>query len=342
MSTYPIHRNSVPAIDGVLSQWVAQPQSNPTETLNDLQFTEVFKGPYYLGRIILNTIKVGDTLEEAHNAIAGETPSGSLNQLFNPPPNPQRNGVTYRWEVKGIECKQIDPAGDHCFLTIRYQGVDTSVDVETLTEDPYQDVWSISWQSYTVSPWAFCGNPTDGQNRNMPVGQADAEDPRWTASRTTIETNMSQNAQLDTFKRIYEPGAQDYLLNNAEKLVKQKVQNNVNAIYHYPVIIHQTVKRGQYSSSASYDETLGEDLDIISGNLPKNCPYEFPNEDPSWKWMKIGDDITQTHTKQTTTFTRREIWRGMKTADINYYGSVPFDHSSKEALLSCRWEIGQV
>lgn len=185
MSTYPIHRNSVSTTNGVLSQWVAQPQANPTETLNDLQFTEVFKGPYYLGRIILNTIKVGDTLEEAHIALGGP------NELFNPPPFPRRNGVAYRWEVKGIECKQIDPAGDHCFLTIRYQGVDTSVDVETLTEDPYQDVWSISWQSYTVSPWAFCGNPTDGQNRNMPVGQADAEDPRWTASRTTIETNMS-------------------------------------------------------------------------------------------------------------------------------------------------------
>lgn len=338
MSANPIHSNTIETDqNGILAEWVAQPTSTPSESLDNLQYVESFKGPYSEGRTILDKIKVGDDIGTAHTALG--TLGIGLNILFNPPNDPVREGVEYRWLVKTIECKQIQ-AGDHCLLTIRYQGYDTSQESDVLTDDPYQDQWSISWQSYTVTPWAFCENPTDSLNRNYPVGQSQGPDPlNWTASRSTIELNLSQNAQKDTFKRLYELGAQEYELNQAEKLVKQKVQANINAIYHYPVIVHQTVKKCEYGNITSYSDTIGEDLDIISANLPNDCPYQFPNETPPWKWMKIGDDITQTHTKTTTSFTRREVWQGMKNADINYYGDISFDHAN---LISCRWEIGQV
>lgn len=161
MAVTPIHQNSVSTTNGVLATWVAQPQSTPSETRDSLQYQEVFKGPYSSGRSILNIIKVGDYIEDAHDALDASV-AGGANILFAVPPRPTREvgeeTITYRWVVAGIECKQIDPAGDHCLLTIKYQADYATHTTDPLTDDPYQDTWTVSWQSYTVSPWAFCSN----------------------------------------------------------------------------------------------------------------------------------------------------------------------------------------
>ena len=341
MSATPIHQNSVTTTNGVLATWVAQPQSTPAETRDNLQYQEVFKGPYSIGRSILNIIKVGDYIEDAHTALASSV-SGGTNILFDIPPRPTREvgeeTITYRWVVAGIECKQIDPAGDHCLLTIKYQADYATDSVDPLTDDPYQDTWSVSWQSYTVSPWAFCSNISA---QNDPVG-SESDEYRYLAYRSTIEKSISQGtADKQIFDNFGGVGEQKYMLNDAEKLILKKVQTNTNAVYHYPVVVHNTVKRGKFGDAA-WSEQLGEDLDALTATLPNECPYSFDahGEQNPWKWMKIGDDIQQVHTKEQTSYTRREMWRGMKDADINYYGSTPFSHTN--ALLSCRWEIGKL
>ena len=54
-------------------------------------------------------------------------------------------------------------------------------------------------------------------------------------------------------------------------------------------------------------------------SLPDGCPYTFQDKD--WVWLKVADNVTETRTKTETTFTRRQVYKGMKKPDINFYGN---------------------
>lgn len=93
--------------------------------------------------------------------------------------------------------------------------------------------------------------------------------------------------------------------------------------------------------SLSYGETVGGNIDHTLSSLP-GCPYTFPSN--TWKWVKIGDDMTQAKVKSpkpTTIFTRRETFAGFTDVDINFYGNGQFAHT-EAGILSGRWEIGKL
>lgn len=71
--------------------------------------------------------------------------------------------------------------------------------------------------------------------------------------------------------------------------------------------------------------------------LPNGCPYTF--EESDWKWMKVADNVTETRTSTETSFTRRQVYQGMKEADVNFYGKQKFSHAD---LDGTRWKIGEV
>lgn len=127
-----------------------------------------------------------------------------------------------------------------------------------------------------------------------------------------------------------------YFLNDVETAVMKKKTLGRSATYHYPIITHQTVKKGEVT--LSYDETLGGNIDHVIDEL-SGCPYQFP--DNKWTWVKIGDDMSQTKVKSPkpiTIFTRRETFAGFTDVDMNFYGNGQFAHT-EAGILSGRWEI---
>jgi hypothetical protein len=139
----------------------------------------------------------------------------------------------------------------------------------------------------------------------------------------------------------------EFALNNAESLVLQKTLADKTALYHYPVLTHVTTKvyDGSISSIVSttlkYSDSLGENVDYLIEELPSSCPYRFSTTlgRPAWQWIKTGDDMQHVKTKDKISFQRTETYMGVISADINFYGSYPFDHSN---LSACRWKIGEL
>ena len=56
----------------------------------------------------------------------------------------------------------------------------------------------------------------------------------------------------------------------------------------------------------------------------------------SWTWLKIGDDMQQTRTETTVTFTRTERWAGYNDVDENYYSKNTFAHT-EFGITTGRW-----
>ena len=348
MNVNPIPTNSVSTNNGVLNEWVCQSQSQVKESGGTITYQEVFKGPFASGKEILSRIKTGDKINSVHSMMG----MGLRNQLFDAPSCPLRENKRGVWILQSIQItEQI--AGSHCLLQLIYVADYSGGDVQTLTEDIYQNTWSVSWQSYTVSPYAFCSNPEDPINLKVTENE-NKDKGKLQASRETIQKYLSQNGTNNLFKNSVKD-KETYRLNVSETLILNKLNANKNAVYHYPIVTHSTVKSGPFNDTSSnlsseilkqptkYDDDLGADLDTIVNELPKDCPYTFAILESvgnkEWQWVKIADDIDEQHTKTTTSFTRREQWMGVVDPDVNFYSNVPFNRTD---LSACRWIVGEL
>lgn len=345
MSANPIPTNSVTTNNGVLTEWVCQSQSQVKESGGAITYQEIFKGPYDTGKELLSKIETGDKIDSVHLLM------GNKNQLFTAPSCPLRGNTKGVWRLQTIQITE-QTAGSHCLLQLLFLADYSGGDEENLTEDIYQNTWSVSWQSYTVSPYAFCSNPTEPEN--LTVNDDEAKDEGWLkASRESIQKYLSQNGTNNLFKNSVKD-KETYRLTVSETLILQKLNSNKNAVYHYPIVTHTTVKAGPFKDPSSnlssvtptqptkYDDALGGDLDTV-GELPKECPYTFAILESvgnkEWQWIKIADDIDEQHTKKTTSFTRREQWMGVVDPDVNFYSDKLFLRSE---LSSCRWVVGEL
>ena len=343
MSANPIPTNSVTTNNGVLTEWVCQSQSQVKESGGAITYQEVFKGPYATGKELLSKIETGDKIDSVHLLM------GQKNQLFTAPSCPLRGNNKGVWRLQTIQITE-QTAGSHCLLQLLFLADYSGIEEENLTEDIYQNTWSVSWQSYTVSPYAFCSNPTEPEN--LTVNEDESKDEGWLkASRESIQKYLSQNGTNNLFKNSVKD-KQTYRLTVSETLILQKLNANKSAVYHYPIVTHTTVKSGPFNDTSSnlssvtqptkYDDALGGDLDTV-GELPKECPYTFAILESvgnkEWQWIKIADDIDEQHTKKTTSFTRREQWMGVVDPDVNFYSDKLFLRSE---LSSCRWVVGEL
>ena len=343
MSANPIPTNSVTTNNGVLSEWVCQSQSQVKESGGAITYQEIFKGPFATGKELLSKIETGDKIDSVHLLM------GNKNQLFTAPSCPLRGNTKGVWRLQTIQITE-QTAGSHCLLQLLFLADYSGSDEENLTEDIYQNTWSVSWQSYTVSPYAFCSNPTEPEN--LTVNEDEAKDEGWLkASRESIQKYLSQNGTNNLFKNSVKD-KETYRLTVSETLILQKLNANKSAVYHYPIVTHTTVKSGPFNDTSSnlssstqptkYDDALGGDLDTV-GELPKECPYTFAILESvgnkEWQWIKIADDIDEQHTKKTTSFTRREQWMGVVDPDVNFYSDKLFLRSE---LSSCRWVVGEL
>lgn len=348
MNVNPIDDYSVATdLSGVLDVLVRQPVDNsPSEDSRGIHYTEKWKGPYAKLKEILSKIRIGQTLTEAHVYL--QTFIGLSEQIPCPQLPITRDGNVITFKVAGIKVEEI-AAGAHGILTLDFDGIPRDDAAQWIT-DPYQDVWSVSWQSYSVDPYAFVSNKANDQypvapNFDMYPEKGIPPDDVYLQSAMRQHIDMCLNTKYETKKvknenyTYYSPDQtqpeQKFFLNFAEQAVMNKKLLGRSATYHYPVVVHQTVQKGDFNAAATYGETIGQDLDYEVTLL--NCPYEF---DAVWKFIKIGDDMTQTTDKKanTTTFTRKETFMGVTNYDKNFYGSRPFSHT-KEGILSGRWEL---
>ena len=332
---------------GVLSQWVQQPSDNmPHETQDNITWHERWKGPFSLGKDILSKIAPNDKLEQVHTALGTNRV-----KRYDPPTCPTRWGKEGVWTVNSVNVQEQE-SGAHCILDIEYYANYNGWDVKTLVENLKYNVWSLTWQSYSVSPYAFCSDKAHEDKVQSPVGKPDT--PTYTeenACRQHIQTYLDKSyavlssAQFpnDNVYVYQKDPLQQHMLNAltpAEGVILEKVMSNKNATYHYPILTHQTVKTG--SSDATYTDDVGKDIDYVIDIGKLDCPYKFPAEEgQKWDWIKIGDDMEQKKTETQVQFTRKEIFMGVHGVDLNFYGDKKFS-PTKEGLLSSRWEIGKL
>lgn len=340
MSAYTLPSPATGSVqnNGVLTKFIKQTVDNtPCEMSNgEINYREKWKGPYSRGKSILSSVKIGDTLAAAHTAL------GDSVEEFSEPTCPTRNGIDGTWKVKDIRVEQIE-AGDHCYVHFTFYAAYSGYDVETLTELIEKNVWSVSWQSYSVSPWDFCKNGGGNASPWSPSYEDSPPTADWTktADRAAIQAAMNQNPEFKGNFIVYTPDKNvpdcKMYLDAAHTAIQKKVGLDRNAIYHYPIITHQTVHKGGFSANYKGTATLGQDIDHVS-SLPTGCPYDF---DSTWIWIKIGDNMTQQRdeAKQITIFTHQETFMGVlqDSYDQNYYGNGTFSHT-EEGITNGRWK----
>lgn len=328
-------------LNGVLAECIVQPASNSPQYTNDKQTCEIrIKGPYDQLKDVNNIV-----MQKLSDAVELLPVSTSQNFDFPTPP------LSSDWWVTGTSIEQLE-AGDHCILTLTCDTRPYNYDPSGADGafDPYQDTWNLRWESYTVKPAGFCEN-SPHEDRTL-TSMTGPEPLSGTASRQHInyfiEAGKDKAGYSNQIQHYwYRTQDGDFVLNNAEELVLQKVLQDRSALYHYPVLTHTTVKNftsnlsNILSSNVRYTDTLGEDIDHLVDGVPNGCPYSFPESQSgeSWQWIKTGDDLQHVKTKERISFQRTETFMGVISADINFYGNVPFDHSN---LSACRWKIGEV
>ena len=344
MSAYSLPSPAAGSVqnNGVLTKFIKQTVDNtPCEMSNgEINYREKWKGPYSRGQSILSSVKIGDTIDTAHTALGGSV------EEFNAPTCPTRNNTAGVWKVKETRVEQIE-AGDHCNVYFTFYADFASTEVETLTEDVEKNVWSVSWQAYSVSPWDFCKNGGGNASPWSPSYDNSPPTPNWskTADRAAIQAALNQSPEFKDNFIVYTPDKNvpdcKMYLDAANTAIQKKVGLDRNAVYHYPIITHQTVHKGGFSANYKGTATLGKDIDHVS-TLPTGCPYDF---DSTWIWIKTGDNMTQQRdeAKQMTIFTHQETFMGVlqDSYDKNYYGNGTFSHT-EEGITNGRWQRNSI
>lgn len=156
MTINPIPGDRTARVDanGILDVLVKQPYDNqPTEDQSGCHLEESFKGPYSKLKEILKQIRVGMPIDEVYPKLSSYV---GIQQAYGYPECPTRNNKDQEWVCTGIRVEEAE-AGDHGFIYITYSGSQSLGQSEEVF-DPYQDVWSVSWQSYSVDPYNFLAN----------------------------------------------------------------------------------------------------------------------------------------------------------------------------------------
>lgn len=266
MSAYSLPSPATGSVqnNGVLTKFIKQTVDNtPCEMSNgEINYREKWKGPYSRGKSILSSVKTGDALSAAHSAL------GDSVEEFSEPTCPTRNKTAGTWKVKEIRVEQIE-AGDHCYVYFTFYADFASTETETLTELIEKNVWSITWQSYSVSPWDFCKNGGGNAAPWSPSYEDTPPTANWakTADRAAIQAAMNQSPEFKGNFIVYTPDKNvpdcKMYLDAAHTAIQKKVGLDRNAIYHYPIVTHQTVHRGGFTANYKGQGALGQDIDHV-------------------------------------------------------------------------------
>lgn len=326
-------------INGILVNLVKQvsdnsPYINGEEGDTD-ELTVTYKGNYNVIKDYPATkFLPGTKLSEAESSIF-------LSEQFDTPA--PRNG--YEWIIASAKVEELE-SGQHGLLTVicRSSKITISTD-EPWVDDPKQDLWTLTWQSYNVTPYAFC--------KNDPVNNQKLKDYKPDKKETAYSRNIhqfleSRYGNAENFSYFVDPLTKElYRLNEAEALVSKKIDAGVNAIRHYPIIVHQTAQSKTFDNLSSmttndlkYPDDLGQEIDyLISDNQPTGQPEDCPFTLEGWSFIKVAEDINCVKENTKLTYYLKEVFWGAREWDKNFYGTEKFNHNDLE---DCRWDIGEV
>ena len=329
---------------GVLSGLVQQvSDQSPRYTYGEQTYTARFKGPYQV-------LKDANQMVDRSLSAALVALPAPVSQNFSFPEPPA--GTV--WWVRGTRVQQGE-AGDHATLELECEAVDPNAyqPGSASTANPYADVWSLRWESYQVRPAAFCSNEptTEYMYPDAQVSQGDPLDGFANRDHVDFFVNGNDKGVVEGHHWYRDNSGNAYYLNEADEMVLKKTLQDRSALWHYPVLQHRWTEDHYVSNVSSvisndvkYSQVVGDKIDYIVGgsaspkDKPDGCPYDFPT-DPKWMWVKTGDDMQHVKQKSKITFIRTETFMGVISADQNYYGDVPFDHSN---LSACRWIPGEL
>lgn len=270
--------------EGTIADLVLQPCEQSPSIGEDgwPKYTEIWKGPYVSLKEVAAFNNIGKSRDDFISSIS--VLFNSIVQRYDAP-SPGKDwtwNVPNQWIVRGVEVREL-PAGDHAELRVTYDSV-TTYSGDGWSGKNEKDTWSLDWQSYSVSPYAYCDkNPVeDPSSPNY-----DPDDKGSTAYRKNIE-DFFHSQKGDKSK--YEYAASDlkrpyYLtLNPAERMVAEKVMKSEQPVFHYPVLKHHREWQKKYSSlsaRADFPDEIGDNIDHEiawdSADLSA-CPYSFPTE----------------------------------------------------------------
>ena len=81
-------------------------------------------------------------------------------------------------------------------------------------------------------------------------------------------------------------------LNDDEKKVYDRYVNNINAVYHYPIITKTTTY--YLKKDTVWSKTMGLDIDDINNpETDGDMPFKFSSTDQGkWEFVKVADNVT--------------------------------------------------
>lgn len=245
--------------EGTLAAIVLQPveQAPTIDADNNLTYVEVWKGPYGWAKGIYSYDPIDKSREQFMTSVRGEV---QVIERFNPP-NPGNDNA---WYINNVQVRELE-AGDHAEIRVTYNSRPITVDPGQWDNVLHKDNWTLDWQSYSVTPYAFCAN----EEHTDPTVEDYKPDPKPTAWRQHIE-DFIQSPSGDRKKFEYNTlrNTKFRVLNDAERTVYKKIVDGKNAIYHFPVLKHHEEWNKTYQSlsvalSAEFPQILGNDIDHI-------------------------------------------------------------------------------
>lgn len=312
-------------------------------------YTEKWKGSYDKLKDIPGNLSAGMSVNDVHTALIGA--GFTLSSAYNIPDAGQfvgKDGKTHtaHWQWNSANVIEL-VAGALAELELQYK---REGDVDQTPPKPDSEEWGVTWQAYTVSPYAFCAQ--DNHQDLKVTSQQQAPDNQK-SNRNHIKTayNVMQNTDSQTATvGVYNPAGSTVgalRLNKHEKAILDKVMQEKVALYHYPVITRRAAYNDrpiELSGSILSTDTqglLGEGIDCIR-ILPNSCPIEVAppawDSQAQWEWVLIDDQarIIVEPGLSTCSAVRQVQWQGSLSADVNFYGD------SNIGELSGRWKMGDM
>ena len=319
---------------GSLTGIVLQPsEESPMSQYGQTTYVEIWKGPYGVLKDLPTTKMQPGYSRDAALATVAQVKTARFT-----PPNP---GSGNSWWILSCRVRQ-EKAGDHATMQVTYSNVRPSwaFDKTGFSEDERQATWTLDWEAYVCQPSFFCANPASASRTPIDDPHAESHEAK-SASYAHVQELMHYQVvkggagggkggnwnfayRLPSVEQSTSLSATTYTLNGNERSVYQKMQSQVAAVYHRPVLTYVTVD--YYSSldplnrMPEYPHSIGNGMDVIEDSLPAGCPY---GELSDWEWLKTGDHM-DTHfvgnDGRQIKYVRQQVWKGAGKWDVNFYG----------------------
>lgn len=320
---------------GILDCMVMQPNDQTPHLENGEKadkYSEKWKGPYDKVKDVAKAPIYGLRLR-----IDDKRPNFSGNWIsrYDPPSPPEGK----EWFITGLTVEE-QTAGDHAILKIDYTARDAGWGAGQFYDDA-DVVWTLTWQSYNATALAFCSNGIDPDTGERKTGDKYKNSSfAWHVTHCASYQHQIDNSGTEdaieknayTWMETDEEGNSIAMtLNDDEKKVYDRYVNNINAVYHYPIITKTTTY--YLKKDTVWSKTMGLDIDDINDpETDGNMPFKFSNTDQGkWEFVKVADNVTMNFDNENyKKYVFTETWWGARKWDEKYYSP----NSDK------RWQLG--